>query len=210
MAKMILTFLQKLRMFPDLLVDEYPQMSKFLHRQGNLLLKKGFGNAPQDQETCFAVEAEKHGFRFLPKGIDPQYDGGYYKYQLHGSQQGIDFMLIEVVDGMSSNVEFELKSGKGMSFYWNDGWFQKDVIYMISYKQKKVNKLYIGYGDESYEADDNLAWHAIRATIKEMNGVAKNTKFLRIYNRLANQHSCKQFTDAFSAERWASVEKRLE
>ena len=184
-------------------------MSKFLHRQGDLSLKKGFGNPPQDQEACFAVEAEKHGFQFLPKGAHPQTDGCFYKYQLNGSQQGIDFMLIEVLDGMARNVEFELKSGKGMSFYWNDGWFQKDVIYVISYKEKKASRLYIGYGDESYEPEDDVAWHAIRATIKEMNSVARNTKFLRIYNRLANQHSCKQFTDVFSAERWASLEKRL-
>jgi len=196
-------------MFPTLLGEEYPEMSKFLHRQGDLSLKKGFGNPPQDQEACFAVEAEKHGFQFLPKGAHPQTDGCFYKYQLNGSQQGIDFMLIEVLDGMARNVEFELKSGKGMSFYWNDGWFQKDVIYVISYKEKKASRLYIGYGDESYEPEDDVAWHAIRATIKEMNSVARNTKFLRIYNRLANQHSCKQFTDVFSAERWASLEKRL-
>lgn len=173
-------------------------------------MKTGFGNAPQDQEACFAAEAEKAGFQFLPKGVEPPGDGGFYKYQLHGSQQGIDFMLTEVLGGVVKNVELELKSGKGMSFYWNDGWFQKDVIYLISYKQTKVNKLYIGYGDESYTKDDNEAWLTVRSVIKTMNSLPKKTTYLRIYNRLANQYSCKQFTDEFSAERWASVEKRLE
>uniref|UniRef100_A0A6C0EP33 Uncharacterized protein n=1 Tax=viral metagenome TaxID=1070528 RepID=A0A6C0EP33_9ZZZZ len=206
---MILSFLQKLRAFPELLEQEYPEMTRFLHRQGNLTLKRGSGNRPQDQEACFAVEAEKHGFKFLAKGTTHSSDGCYYKYQLNGSQRCKDFALIEVVDGISTEVKFDLKSAKGNSFYFNDGWFQSNVIYIVSYIRKKQNRIYIGYGEESYLECDNVAWNEIRSKIKEMNKYKKNTTFLKIYNRLGNQYSCDQFTDQFSKERFESIEKRL-
>jgi hypothetical protein len=206
---MIVTLLEKLRETPSLLKQDYPEMTKFLHRQGDLTLKKGFGNPPHDQESCFAVEAEKHGFKFLAKGDTYSGDGYYYRYQLNGSQKSKDFALIEVNDGKSIQVEFDLKHTNGNLFYWNDGWFDNNVIYIISYTQKKQNRIYIGYGEESYEEVDNLVWGEIRSQIKEMNKVVKNTKFLKIYNRLANKYSCDQFTNEFSKEKFESMKKRL-
>ena len=197
--------LSNIKADPTLLRGDYPDMIKFLHRQGDLSLPKGFGNRPTDQEASFAIEAEKVGFKFIPNTETPG-DGLFYKYQLNGSQSKIDFVLYEG----SKSVKFDLKSGKNESFYWNDGWFEKDVVYVISYKSKKVEKIYIGLGHESYEESDNLAWNAIRETIKKMNKQAKNTKFLKIYNRLANQYSCKQFTPEFTEERFNSVIKFLE
>lgn len=197
--------LQKLKDSPSLLLGDYPDMIKFLHRQGDLSLKKGYGNAPTDQEASFAVEAEKLGFKFIKNTETPD-KGLFYKYQLNGSQSKIDFVLFED----TKSIQFDLKSGKGESFYWNDGWFEKDVVYVISYKSKKINKVYIGLGHESYEECDNLAWNLIRETIKKMNKETKNTKFLRIYNRLANQYSCKQFTPEFTEERFNSLLQFLE
>lgn len=198
---MISTFMRKLKDTPSLLRGDYPEMIKFLHRQGDITLKKGFGNPPTDQEASFAVEAEKCGFTFIKNKVDAPEEGLFYKYQLNGSQSKIDFVLIE--DGRT--IKFDLKSGKGMSFYWNDGWFEKDVVYVIIYISKKIVKIYIGLGQESYEECDNTAWHLVRETIKTMNKEVKNTKFLNIYNRLANQYSCKQFTLEFSEERFNSV-----
>lgn len=190
---------------PSLLRKHYPDMIKFLHRQGDLSLLKGFGNAPTDQEASFAIEAEKVGFKFIPNTETPG-EGLFYKYQLNGSQSKIDFVLFEG----SKSVKFDLKSGKKETFYWNDGWFEKDVVYVISYTSKNVEKLYIGLGKDSYEECDNLAWNTIRETIKNMNKEAKNTKFLKIYNRLANQYSCKQFTPEFSEKNFQAVIKFLE
>lgn len=209
MPTMITNFLQKLRTYPDLLEQEYPEMIKFLHRQGDLTLKKGFGNPPQDQEACFAVEAEKHGFKFLAKGATHSSDGCYYIYQPNGTQKKIDFILIEVVDGASRSVQFDLKHTNTKMFFWNDGWFENDVIYVVSYTHKKQHRIYIGYGEESYLESDNTAWHKVRSLIKEMNKSIKNTTFLKIYNRLANQYSCDQFTDEFSKARFESIERRL-
>ena len=202
---MISSLLRTLKETPSLLLGDYPDMIKFLHRQGDLCLKKGYGNAPTDQEASFAVEAEKLGFKFI-KNTESPGEGVFYKYQLNGSQSKIDFVLFEG----TKSIQFDLKSGKGESFYWNDGWFEKDVVYVISYTAKKINKVYIGLGHESYEECDNLAWNHIRETIKKMNKETKNTKFLKIYNRLANQYSCKQFTPEFTEERFNSLLRFLE
>jgi hypothetical protein len=202
---MIADFLKILKDTPSLLRQDCPDMIKFLHRQGDLSLPKGIGNAPTDQEASFAVEAEKLGFKFI-KNTESPGDGLFYKYQLNGSQSKIDFVLFE---GPKS-IQFDLKSGKNESFYWNDGWFEKDIIYVISYKSKKTEKIYIGLGQESYDECDNAAWNCIRETIKNMNKETKNTKFLKIYNRLANKYSCKQFTSEFTEERFSSVLRTLE
>jgi hypothetical protein len=81
-------------------------MIKFLHRQGDLSLLKGFGNAPTDQEASFAVEAEKLGFKFIPNTETPGV-GLFYPYQMNGSQSKIDFVLFEG----NKAVQFDLKSG---------------------------------------------------------------------------------------------------
>jgi hypothetical protein len=202
---MIADFLKVLKDTPSLLRQDCPDMIKFLHRQGDLSLPKGFGNAPTDQEASFAVEAEKLGFKFI-KNTESPGDGLFYKYQLNGSQSNIDFVLIEG----TKSVQFDLKSAKNDSFYWNDGWFEKDVVYVISYKSKKAEKIYIGLGQESYEECDDVAWKAVRETIRKMNKELKNTKFLGIYGRLANKYSCKQFTSEFTEERFSSVLRTLE
>jgi hypothetical protein len=202
---MISTLLKNIIANPQMLRQECPEMIKFLHRQGDLTLKKGFGNAPTEQEGSFAVEAEKLGFKFV-KNTDAPTTELAYKYQLNGSQSKIDFVLIEG----AKTVKFDLKSGNLESFYWNDGWFEGGVVYVISYKRKKSEQVYIGLGEESYEECDNTAWNSIRDTIKKMNKETKNTKFLRIYNRLANQYSCKQFTPEFSEEKFNSVLRFLE
>jgi hypothetical protein len=201
----ILQLLGMFRINPIILCGYYPEMVKFLHRQGILTLEKGYGNPPTDQEACFAVEAEKAGYKFLEKNAQIPTEGMFYKYQLNGSQNHIDFMLIE----NNYSVKIELKSSKGMSFYWNDGWFETDVIYLVSFKEKKIDKVYIGYGEDTFEKEDNDAWILIRETIKKLNKEVKKTKYLKIYNRLANQYSCKQFTSEFCETKFQSLKIKL-
>ena len=204
MPTMITNFLQKLRTYPDLLEQEYPETIKFLHA---LTDKKGqgTGNMPTHQEACFAVEAQKHGFKFDV----PTENGAFIKYQPNGTQKSIDFVLIEVVDGVSRSVQFDLKHTNTKTFYWNDGWFENDVIYVVSYTQKKQNKIYIGYGEDTPTEQDKLDMAEIVEFKKKWNSENKNTGFLRKYLRFANQYSCDQFTDEFSREKFESIERRL-
>lgn len=204
MSRMILSFLQKLRMYPNLLEQEYPEMVKFLHV---LIDKKGqgSGNMPTHQEACFAVEAQKHGFLFQ----EPMSDGVFIKYQPNGTQKSIDFVLIEVISGVSYSIQFDLKHTNGKTFYWNDGWFEDNVIYIINYTQKKQHKIYIGYGEDTPTEQDKKDMAEIVEFKKKWNSENKNNGFLRKYLRFANQYSCDQFTDEFSSEKFESIEKRL-
>jgi len=189
-----------------LLRGNYPDMIEFLHRQGDLS-GETIGNRPTDQEASFAVEAEKLGRKFLKDTDEIPGDGRFYKYQVNnGLYSKTDFVLYEG----TKIIKIELKSSKGESVVLNDGWFYENIIHIFSYKSKKVEKICIALGQEVYEECDNIAWNTIRETIKNMNKEAKNTKFLKIYNRLANQYSCKQFTPDFTQERFNSVIKFLE
>jgi len=201
---MIVTFLQKLRTFPDLLKQEYPDMIKFLHAVTD---KKGqgTGNMPTHQEACFAIEAQKHGFKFE----NPVTDGGYITYQPNGTQKSIDFVLIDKIGDALKYVKIDLKHTNTKTFYWNDGWFENDVIYIISYTHKKQNKIYIGYGEDTPTEQDKLDMAEIVALKRKWNSENKNSGFLRKYIRFANQYSCDQFTDEFCKEKFEAIERRL-
>ena len=204
MTRMILTFLQKLRTFPELLKKGYPSTIEFLH---NLTGKngQGSGNMPTNQEACFAFEALQHGFKFE----NPTLDGGYIKYQPNGSQKSIDFVLIEKVGDLLNSVEVDLKHTNTKTFYWNDGWFEQNVVYIISYTVKGTDRIYIGYGEETPTEQDSLEMKELVEFKKKWNLEKKNTGFLKKYLRFANQYSCDQFTDEFSKEKFESIELRL-
>lgn len=189
-----------------MLRGKHPDMIEFLHRQGDLS-GETIGNRPTDQEASVAVELEKVEGKFLKETETPPNDGLFYKYQVNnGLYSKTDFVVYEG----TKIIKIELKSSKGESVVLNDGWFYENIIYVFSYKSKKVEKICIALGQEVYEECDNMAWNAIRETIKKMNEEPKNNKFLKIYNRLANQYSCKQFTPEFTEERFNSVIKFLE
>jgi hypothetical protein len=197
-------FLQSLRIDPQLLKQEYPEMIKFLHIMTD---KKGqgSGNKPTSQEACFAVEAQKLGFKFEEVNTN----GCFIKYQPYGTQRSIDFILTELLDGTIKSIKIDLKHTNTKTFYWNDGWFENDVIYVVSYTQKKQNKIYIGYGEDTPTEQDKLDMAEIVEFKKKWNSENKNTGFLRKYLRFANQYSCDQFTDEFSREKFESIERRL-
>ena len=204
MTRMILTFLQKLRTFPELLKKGYPSTIEFLH---NLTGKdgQGSGNMPTNQEACFAFEALQHGFKFE----NPTLDGGYIKYQPNGTQKSIDFVLIEKVGDLLNSVEVDLKHTNTKTFYWNDGWFEQNVVYIISYTVKGTDRIYIGYGEETPTEQDSNEMKELVEFKKKWNLEKKNTGFLKKYLRFANQYSCDQFTDEFSKEKFESIERRL-
>ena len=205
---MIQTFLQKLRTFPSLLKSKYPDIIKFLHESTD---KKGqgTGNMPTLHESCFAHEAFIHGFTFLKNSEVPMANGAYLKYQPNGTQKSIDFVLIEKVDDVIKIFEFDLKHTNSKSFFWNDGWFENGVIYVISYTVKKNDKLYIGFGHETPTPKDVEDMDRMVQFKKKWNSENKDDGFLKKYVRFANRYSCDQFTDEFTNARWASVESHL-
>lgn len=203
---MIVSFLQKIREFPDLLTKGYPDMIERLRSSDG----QGTGNVPTKQESCFAVELEKHGFVFLKKGETPTEDGAYFWYQPNGTQRSIDFVVTEISGKEEVNVQIDLKHTTEKAFYWNDGWFESSVLYVISFMVKKKPYVYIGFGETSCSVEETEAINRRRELIRELNSENGKVGFLRLYSRQANQYSCDKFTSEFCDEQFALVEKRLE
>jgi len=107
---------------------------------------------------------------------------------------------------LNKTFRFDLKHTNSKSFYFNDGWFESGVIYVISWSPKKeVNKVLIGYGEHiPTQKDIELITAAIKHK-KEMNKLSDVGDSLRIYHRFANQYSCNSFTDEFTADKFNRV-----
>lgn len=199
---MFAEFLRHLRVTPICLTQKYPEMREILRNQGN---GQGTGNIPTDQECCFAVELQKAGILFLQKSDNVPEVGCYFQYQPNGTQRNIDFLISE--NGRKTQVD--LKHTLGKTFYWNDGWFEPDVLYVISFVVSKTPKVYIGFGEKSCSPEETAAILRRRELIRELNKDGGKIGYLRLYSRQANQYSCDGFTCEFCDERFEEVETRL-
>ena len=183
---------------PLLLERKLPEMVDFLQRQGNTE-GQGTGNKVTDQEACFADLLTKAGFQFLPKDAADPDCGLHYRYQLKGSQQSLDFALREYEGGaVKKEVIADLKHTNSKSFYLNDGWFEKGIIYIVSWnagtKKKPELRAYIALGEEIPSAEEQAVMTELIAFKRAKNDDTPNIGSLRPYIRFANQYSCQRFT----------------
>lgn len=201
------TVLEKMYRNPDLLKGVAAEKQHFLQTQGNLKAQ-GSGNKVTPQEACFAEVLESHGYTFVSKKDIP-IEISYYKYQPNGTQKSPDF---EVFDStLNKKFWFDLKHSNSKSFYFNDGWFEKGLIYVISYSGgKDKNKILIGYGDDIPTEEENAEMARFVAFKKECNRENKKVGSLRKCIRFANQYSCERFTPEFSDEKFNAVLKSME
>ncbi len=196
--------LTKVSSDPLLLKKSPASMVAFLQKQGNLD-SQGTGNKVTDQEASFADIAANHGFTFHPKGASNPTNGLYYLYQLQGSQQEGDFGLREYDGGkIKSEIIIDLKHTKGKVFYLNDGWFQKNVVYIISWNtgtpKKPLYRTHIALGQDIPSAEEQSFMESLITFKKEKNMATNTVGSLRPYIRFANQYSCERFTDVVAAE----------
>jgi hypothetical protein len=182
-------------------------MVSFLHSKGDIT-SQGTGNIPTPQEASFATLLENSGYEFTV--TDPSQDGYYYKYQLEGSQRSKDFELIEFDSGKIKRFTIDLKHSKGKSFYLNDGWFHKDIVYIVSWTSKKKDKIFIGLGQDIPTPEENKRFDELTQLKQTFNSGLKKTDSLRVCMRYANQYSCDKFTDEYSVSKFTSVLKFLE
>ena len=183
---------------PTILKRSLPAMVTFLHSQGRAGTQ-GTGNKPTDQEASFADAVAARGFTFLAKGAEPPANGFYYLYQLQGSQKEGDFGLREYEDGViKAEVIVDLKHTLSKSFYLNDGWFHKDVVYIISWNagtpKKPALRTHIALGQDIPSAEEQAFMSQLQAFKCEKNSGTKKVGSLRPYIRFANQYSCERFT----------------
>ena len=166
---------------------------------------QGTGNKVTDQEGSFADVATAHGFIFLPKGVSTVADGLYYLYQLKGSQKEGDFGLREVSGGrVTKEVVIDLKHSLSKGIMLNDGWFQPDVVYVISWNagtpKKPSLKTYIALGQDIPSEEEQKFMTELREFKAAKNsGTAKKVGSLMPFIRFANKYSCERFTDEQAA-----------
>ena len=215
-----LAVFQEILNTPQILEDHVPEKKKFLWGQGNTE-SQGIGNQPTDQEAAFAVLLERHGFAFAPSGTTPTTDGLYYRYQLNGSQQSIDFLLMGLHEGRTEEQPVDLKHTNSTHFYLNDGWFETNVVYIVSWKCsiKSVRGLlvpstrrraFLALGQHIYTAEENAIMQEVLDIKKSFNEKYKKTGSLRVYFRFANQYSCSRFTPEFTTERYNEVKEYIQ
>lgn len=194
------TVLKSIQENPSLLKRCMSEKQDFLQSQGNLKAQ-GSGNKVTDHEACFADILEANNFKFVSKKETSE--DSHYKYQPNGTQKSPDF---EVYDkDLKKTFKFDLKHTNGKTFYFNDGWFEKDLIYVISWCSKKVDKVLIGYGDHIPSETENAEMISFIQFKKDCNKQNKKVGSLRKCIRFANQYSCDTFTDEFSLEKFKLV-----
>ena len=198
---------------PTLLKRSLPAMVTLLHSQGRADAQ-GTGNKPTDQEASFAAIVARRGFQFLAKGAPTPADGLYYLYQLKGSQKEGDFGLREYEGGsVKAEVIVDLKHTLSKSFYLNDGWFQKDVIYVISWnagtKGKPLLRTHVALGQDIPSPEEQAFMEGLQKFKEEKNSGMAMVGSLRPYVRFANQYGCQRFTTELETAHLEAVVKSI-
>lgn len=207
-----------MREHPAELEEEYPvmrsELQAYLKSDG-----QGTGNKATDHEACIAKILENHWFVRVPRGTIPTVDGVYYWYQCKGSQRSGDFLVFEVKDGVKcSERVLDAKHSNDMSIFLNDGTFETGTIYIVSFtrrdfaRQRKKDRkrvCFIGLGEDIYCDEDRIAMDEWRAEVRKLNANKPKSRYLRFYNRSANQYDCDSFTSEFTEDRWSRLTASL-
>jgi hypothetical protein len=218
-SKTIQTFLSQLSKNPALLrrdAGTITSIKKRLHRQCDAN-SQGTGNQVTDQETCFAAALEEGGFKYSSITVPPVNEGLYYIYQLNGTQRSIDFQVYDWFDGAKrSSLNFDLKHTKTNTFFLNDGWFKKNIVYVISWMRKVLNSqgktpvsrkkkivepaTFIALGQEIPTDREIALYEELYEIKKKYNTYYKSAGSLHCYLRFANTYKCNRFTPEFTEE----------
>lgn len=201
-SSLLLVF-EEIRKRPAILREKHPEMVVKLQSQANPD-SQGTGNKVTDQEAAFAFVMETIGFHFQPKYEALPTSGLHYLYQLNGSQKSIDFRVFETVENtMVWSVDLDLKHTTSDVFYLNDGWFHKDVIYVITWERRtseprKAKKsevaTFLALGQDIPSADETAMMNELIALKTKCNTDNKGVDSLCTYIRFANRYKCTRFT----------------
>jgi len=196
----IIGYLQK---NPNALKNACPEMIKRLQSQGKAE-SEGTGNKVTNHEAAFATVLEASGFTWIPKNKKNDHlkalpkEGYYYIYQVNGSQASIDFEIMYIKDNIiCESYKIDCKHSTSEKLMLNDGWFESDIFYVLTWTSKKEVKFFIGNGTLFTTDEERQFMHEIREKKAELNSGKKIIGNLNVYWRCANQYSVKGFTDEF-------------
>jgi len=159
---------------------------------------QGTGNQVTTQEACFATLLETRGIPMAPRN-GPAPPPPYYIYQPNGSQQSIDFYVVEAGRG----TKIDLKHTSNDGFYLNDGWFHENVVYIVTWGREPTTFIALGRTIPSAEESAHRAKNL--AQKDELNHDQKRVGSLITVWRFANRYSCERFTPAFAETAYAAV-----
>lgn len=181
---------------------------------------QGTGNKVTAQEASFAAVLESNSVQFQPKDAAfPTTPGYYYLYQVNGSQQSIDFRVFES-DGKAvvRKVDLDLKHTSSDVFFLNDGWFNRDVIYIVTWNRrtsqprKRITSeasTFIALGQDISSAAENEMMTELLTIKKKYNTEFKGVGSLCTYIRFANRYKCDRFTPEYTETCYAGVSAYL-
>jgi hypothetical protein len=212
-TKTIHEFIQVLKQHPELLRKEPAEspslraMKIKLQAQGDPR-SQGSGNAATNQEACFAHELEAIGFTFQTNITVPDYNGLYYAYQVNGTQRAIDFQAYEWEnEEKTALLNFDLKHTKTATFFLNDGWFNHNIVYIVSWMRQMSQKrarqkilqpeTFVGLGQDIPIAEEIALYTRLREIKQQCNSEFKGVGSFHSYLRFANTYTCDRFTPEF-------------
>ena len=214
------TAFTQIRTNPSLLRRSLPLMLAKLQSQANSA-SQGTGNKVTDQEASFADVLESNGILFQPKSSPfPTVAGIYYYYQANGSQQSIDFRVFET-DGkiILRKVDLDLKHTTSEVFFLNDGWFHKDVVYVVTWtrrtsdpKKRPITSepaTFIALGQNIPSSKEAAMMAELLAIKQKYNTEFKGVESLCTYIRFANRYKCDRFTPTATEQCYAAVNTYL-
>jgi len=140
-------------------------------------------------------------------------------YQLNGSQKSIDFRVF-TTDGktMLSKVDLDLKHTGSDVFFLNDGWFHKDVIYIVTWARrtsaprKRLQSevaTFIGLGQDIPTAEETTLMTELQKIKKTCNTDFKGAGSLCTFVRFANRYKCERFTPDYTELCFGKVKEFL-
>ena len=166
--------------------------------------KKGQGraNGNTTQETSFAYLLEQTKILHIEKNKLPIVDGCYYIYQPNGSQRSPDFRIYDYFTNVIQwSIDLDMKQSNTDKIILNDGWFNMDTVYILSYKIK---------GQDIPTVQENEKWEQILKIKKELNSGESRVGSLLTYFRFANQYNCIKFTSELQKHYMSSISHLLE
>lgn len=175
---------------------------------------QGSANPVTRHEGCIAVVLEASGIRLAPeRNVVPAENGVYFWYQAGGTQKKGDFTAFCAIDGVATeSVILDAKHSNGTTIYLNDGTFETDVVYIISFTRilpkvkgqrrgERENVCVIALGQDVMSEEDRARLVRWREEIRRLNSLDMGDGSLCLYARSANKYECgKRFGSEFTKE----------
>lgn len=107
------------------------------------------------------------------------------------------------------SIDIDMKQSNSCKIVMNDGWFNDDTIYILSYQIKHKPLIVIGFGQDIPSSREKEKWAQILKIKQDLNNCDKVVDSLQIYFRFANQYNCNKFTPEVITKYMVSISNVL-